>query len=197
VAKSSRKGSSFERDFCRQLSLWASGGANDDWYWRTGGSGARATVRGKKNKRTVNQHGDVAATCTEAQFFLDEFTLELKRGYNRYSLHDLLDKGPRAAKQTYEKWVDQARASARGAGSHYWMIVAKRDQRLPLALFSVAALGSGAGPMSPYDKAYRQATAKIELADGDTLVVLPLDRFFATVNPEIVRCVVNDRRTAS
>jgi hypothetical protein len=77
------------------------------------------------------------------------------------------------------------------------MIVAKRDQRLPLAIFPVAVMGAGTGAGGPYDRAYRNAAAKIDLADGDTLVVVQLENFFALVRPDDVRRCVDARRTAS
>ena len=105
------KGSSFEREICRKLSLWFSNGTAEDWYWRTAGSGARATVRAKSGKTTRGHYGDICATCPEAEPLLKKITFELKRGYNHATLQDLFDRPETAAKQTWQKWIEQARKS--------------------------------------------------------------------------------------
>jgi len=43
------KGSSFEREICTILSKWWTNNERDDVFWRTAGSGARATTRSKNN----------------------------------------------------------------------------------------------------------------------------------------------------
>ena len=45
-AQPHKKGPKFERDFCKRLSLWSSSGMDEDVFWRTPGSGARATTKG-------------------------------------------------------------------------------------------------------------------------------------------------------
>lgn len=52
----SLKGGNFERDYCRNLSNWVSGGLDKDIYWRTSGSGGWATRKGSQM-----QVGDI--TC--------------------------------------------------------------------------------------------------------------------------------------
>lgn len=122
------KGSQFERDTCRQLSLWFSGGLFDDWFWRTDSSGARATSRAKVGKRTIGNYGDIAATCPEGKPLTDFFTLELKRGYNKASPFDLLDRSKTAATQIWEEWIIKARRDARRSGSRSWSLIQRRDR---------------------------------------------------------------------
>ncbi len=56
------KGSNFEREICKLLSLWWTNDKRDDIFWRTSGSGARATTRSKTKQKTFGQYGDVQAT---------------------------------------------------------------------------------------------------------------------------------------
>src|SRR5262245_2386383 len=49
------KGSKFERDLCRQLSLWWSDGKRDDVFWRASQSGGRAKFRGRRGLQTHGQ----------------------------------------------------------------------------------------------------------------------------------------------
>ena len=126
------KGSSFERDFARKLSLWWSDGQADDWFWRVGGSGGRATQRAKSGKGTANGCGDIAAQGGDGQKLLDLFTFELKRGYNSVTIQDLLDK-PEGPNQMQD-FINQAKRSASIAGTPYWILVVKRDRREDLII---------------------------------------------------------------
>lgn len=82
------KGSAFEREVCRRLSLWLSQGERDDLLWRSAMSGGRATVQFRRGKVNVTQSGDVSAvgqgafefcerTFVEAKFYRD---LQIGRG---------------------------------------------------------------------------------------------------------------------
>lgn len=128
-----RKGGKYERQFCRDLSLWWCG--EDDAFWRTSGSGARATTRGKQGKNTAGHCGDVGATDERGAPLMKVLAIELKRGRNKYTVADLLDKRPDAAIQEWEKWVIQAELSAEMAGARYWMLVQRRDQRDEIIFF--------------------------------------------------------------
>jgi hypothetical protein len=122
-----KKGSAFEREFAKKLSLWWSEGKADDWFWRVGGSGGRATNRAKQGKSTSNGCGDIGAQCHEAQRLLNVVTFELKRGYNSTTIQDLLDK-PNGPNQMRD-FIEQAKRSASTAGTPYWILVLKRDKR--------------------------------------------------------------------
>jgi hypothetical protein len=132
TAKSrSAKGSAFERGICTQLSLWWSGGDSDDLFYRTPGSGARATSRAKKAKVTQNQHGDVLATGEEGKTLLSLFQFELKRGYSGFTLQDMLD-GKRSS--PYDEWIDHVKGCSKAANSHSWMLIHRRDKRHAVCL---------------------------------------------------------------
>lgn len=130
----SKKGSPFERWFCREISLWYSQGKDDNLAWRTAGSGGRATNRAKKGLKSNNHYGDIMYTDPCMKPFFDYFTIEMKRGYSRHTLQDLLDPPTRGGIPEYIKWFEQAARSADQAGSVSWMIILKRDQRPPLMI---------------------------------------------------------------
>lgn len=88
MTKGSLKGSEFEREISRMLSLWWSDGLKidpprDDLFWRTHGSGARAKTRARKGLTTEGQYGDVAATNPISKPLTDCCLIELKRGYSK------------------------------------------------------------------------------------------------------------------
>lgn len=85
-----QKGAGFEREVCKQLSLWVSNGTNVDLYWRSAMSGGRATVQ----KGKVRQAGDITAVAPEGHILTDHFYLELKH-YKKLSIDCLIKgKGP-------------------------------------------------------------------------------------------------------
>ena len=75
-----QKGQNFERDICKKLSLWY--GGRKDIFWRTAGSGARATVRMKQDKCTALSAGDIGCIDPIGSQFLEVCLIELKRGYS-------------------------------------------------------------------------------------------------------------------
>lgn len=184
----SGKGSAFEREFCRLLSRWWTGGSRDDCFWRTSNSGGRATVRGRKGQGTAGQYGDIAATDDCGRPLTVFFAFELKRGYPRAVLHDLLDKPAKAARQTYEDWLEQARDSAKLACSRYWLIVHKRDRREPLCLFPKALVDdvwnvqkfSEFDPIATFDLFVR-TVGPLQVA------AMRLDDFLKNLTPDDVR----------
>ncbi len=75
------KGSNFEREISKELSLWASDNQTDAIFWRSEQSGGRATIRAKHGLKTPNSAGDIAFIDPIGKPLLDVFVLELKKGY--------------------------------------------------------------------------------------------------------------------
>jgi hypothetical protein len=74
----SPKGGAFERDVCRRLSLWVSGGTSTDIFWRSAMSGGRATVQLKSGKVNVRQSGDICAIDPLGYPFVEAYFTEVK-----------------------------------------------------------------------------------------------------------------------
>lgn len=125
----SMKGTPFEREICKTLSLWWTDCARDDTFWRTSGSGARATIRSRSKKTTVGGYGDICAIDPIGRPLLDACTFELKRGYGKWSVMDMLDANDSAAVQPFEKFVLQVMQDNTLAGSKWPIIIARRDRR--------------------------------------------------------------------
>lgn len=75
---SKAKGSAFEREVCKKLSLWASNGIRQDLYWRSAMSGGRATIQLNQGKLNQTQIGDISSIDRLGQELTDKFILELK-----------------------------------------------------------------------------------------------------------------------
>lgn len=131
----SKKGPDFERSTAKQLSLWWTQDDPepiDDVFWRTQSSGARATTRAKKGKKTVGQYGDICAVDERGKAFTDVFTVSLKRGYQDINLDSLFHKP--GNKNSYRKFIDEAEETRAQAGSVYYMLIIKPDFRDPVVI---------------------------------------------------------------
>lgn len=180
------KGSAYEREICRQLSLWWTQDLEeprDDLFWRTSNSGGRATARGKKNKTTKGQYGDVCATDPIGQPLIDFFTIEIKRGYNKDTIQDLLDKRPKSAKQRYETWFEKVERDYKASGSKSWMLIVRRDQRIPLVFM----------PLIPRLTLEVEADFYINPSDelgGYHIVCCTLENFLYDVTPQQIKRLI-------
>lgn len=128
----SRKGAAWERSLCRRLSEWWTNGERDDCFWRTSQSGGRATSRAKAGKKADLHCGDICALDEEGAPLLRVISVEAKRGYNKHTIHDLLDKPLRGKPATYTEWFAKAERDRQRAGALYWLLIHMRDRREPL-----------------------------------------------------------------
>lgn len=186
------KGSAFERSVCKELSLWWSKGKNDDLFWRTAGSGARATTRAKSGKKTKAGAGDIFATDPSSKTFTDVFALELKRGYTRETFAELIDKPEKAKKQTYDQWITQATKSKKVGNSLYWMIIHQRNRREAIVVLPYNFVfdnfpnveGKGSSAIVHYIN---------KKGNYRSLFVCPLKDFLKSFTPEMIKDVFNER----
>ena len=191
MSKSS-KGSAFERDFCKQLSLWWSDGERDDIFWRTAGSGARACTRRKTGRSTFGQCGDVQATDPIGQPFIDLFTIELKRGYSKDTFVSLFDALDNAAVQKYEKFITQAVQDHTAANSFFWMLVTKRDRRKALLFIPYYFIKKLISTKSISKKRLRKTTCgrlKTQFKNNvvHSIFIIASDDFFSLVKPKYLK----------
>jgi hypothetical protein len=186
----SKKGSKYERQFSVMLSLWWTNGKNDDCFWRTAGSGGRARRRGAQ-KRTHGQHGDICATHPDGESLTKLLTLELKCGYNRDTIANLLDQVPGAARQEYETWLGKTIEAASQAGTVSWLLVHHRDRRSNIVFFpdelfeALLSLGCFASLPCPF------STFCVKV-DGKVIKIhsMKLSSFFNQVDPADIKRLV-------
>ena len=133
------KGASFERDISRQLSLWWTHEKRDDVFWRSSMSGGRATVRAKKGQKTAYQNGDITATDPISSPLIENVVIELKRGYKKWGVLDLLDSA-KPEKSTLAGFLAQVEEECKNAGVSAFMLICKRDGRKPIVLFPIGML---------------------------------------------------------
>lgn len=190
----SLKGGEYERELCKELSMWWTYNSRDDVFWRTSGSGARAKVRGRQGRATAGQHGDIGATDPIGAPLIDMFTIEIKRGYSEYTLQDILDRPPGGGMQEWERWFAQALESWEQAGSYSWMLITRRDRRVPLVWLPRHVIHDLRAEGAFYDSQPLPYIALKMQVRNDAKVGLPvdavgmgLDAFLAGVSPDIIR----------
>jgi hypothetical protein len=113
---SKAKGSAFEREIAKQLSLWLTQGRREDVLWRSAMSGGRATVAHRKGK-DVRQCGDLCAVGPEGHKFCAKWFIEIKH-IKKLALDQFLIKGT-------------------GPLANFWKIVlreAKKHVRYPMLI---------------------------------------------------------------
>lgn len=150
-----RKGGKFEREIATLLSLWWTNGEHDDRFWRTPNSGGRATLRGQD---TVYAHGDITATHPDGYPLLDVITFELKNGYDKDGVGEILEfnyGGRKNAPKWAEFWVQSGEAASESQSFSH-MLITKRTRRSIMAwmprnlAFALRGLGVPLPPIRFY-----------------------------------------------
>lgn len=111
------KGSAFERQVCKDLSLWLSNGKRTDVLWRSAMSGGRATVSHGK----VRQCGDICAVAPEGHKFCDLWFVECKF-VKRLALDQFIMKGTGPLMSFWRKATQQADKHRKSA-----MLIARQN----------------------------------------------------------------------
>jgi hypothetical protein len=112
--------------------MWWTSGERDDVFWRSSQSGGRATQRRKFGKSTYGSEGDIAAVDPIGTPLLEFTTIELKRGSSIGCAGDLIDMRDSDAIRPFEAAIKQAIEAHKAANSFGWMLICKRDHRIPM-----------------------------------------------------------------
>lgn len=124
------KGATWERQVCRELSLWISGGKQEGIFWRSAMSGGRATIAARKGKRLDAQVGDISCIHPLGMAFADRFMAECKF-YRDLRLDRLIHSGGALA----DFWI-VARAQARPCNK-LPILIAKQNHTPPFVCLTV------------------------------------------------------------
>lgn len=193
MARKSLKGGAYEREVCRQLSLWYSHGKHDDWFWRSSQSGGRATTRAKTGRRTIGHCSDVAATCSEGEALVRVMSPEIKRGYNRSAhMADLLEYTEKQWKNpppgSMADFIKQAAAAAERGGSRYWTLIHRRDKHPAMIYMPHRLFVKFLGDLDSADFGTKRTIHIQPNADFcETILAMLLSDFLEEANPTVVR----------
>jgi len=182
MAGRSSKGSTFERNFSRRLSMWWTGGVHDDWFWRSHGSGGRATQRFARGQETTGYAGDITATHADAYPLLECMSFELKCGYPKVHVADVFDAGPNLKPKWLEFW-QQAKDAAEQNGSLGCALITQRTRRQPMMWISQPIAREMKLLMIPLP-------IRFVLASGENVYGMTVDEWFENVTPEDVLDII-------
>ena len=129
------KGSAFEREIVKKLSLWWTYDQRNDIFWRTSGSGARATVRMKKSECTAFSAGDIGCIDPEGIPLLESCLIEIKRGYNKLDILSPLDKLVAQKTPLLFEWWIKAEKEREQHKRYFTLIIFKRDRKRRCIVF--------------------------------------------------------------
>jgi hypothetical protein len=180
---SKSKGSGFERDCSRMLSLWCTGGKRDDAIWRSASSGALTTV-GKG--RYLAHTGDFAATDGEAAWLFEHVIIEAKRGYNRYSMQDLLDVPEKSQTKNPVWQMVEKFCTACHTQQKWGLLLWKRDRR-ELLIFTRS---DGTDANGLFARVNKISWMMVACPDGTFLYGLPWEQFTANVSGAQIRSLL-------
>lgn len=164
------KGSQFERDICRQLSLWVSQGAHEDVFWRSAMSGGRSTVAAAKGKRLSAQAGDISCVHPAGHLFAERFLAECKFYADLNYVGLLTAKGHLA--QFWSETVAEA-----DLHSKMPFLIAKQNRQPTTICLSIDGLMTLGIP----------ATHSLLIVPAFNLYILDADKFFADTSPPVYR----------
>lgn len=128
------KGAAFEREICVKLSLWVSGGKQEDCFWRSAVSGGRSTVAHAKGKRLAAQAGDISCIHPIGAEFSENYMVECKH----YA--DLNFSGLASGVGHLVQFWEEASAQAQRYAKHP-LLIAKQNRCPTLAC--TTAVGAG------------------------------------------------------
>lgn len=148
------KGSNFEREISKQLSLWFTNGKTELGFYRTAGSGGRATSRRRGNKETNKEDfGDIKADLEECKPLTDLFVIELKTGYatkskskakkhdgkevvkvNNWAIMDEIDS--KQEETQFMKFWKQVCRDAAISDKEPWLIFRRQNKMACIAMYS-------------------------------------------------------------
>jgi hypothetical protein len=189
------KGSDFERQQCRQLSLWWTEGKRDDVFWR---NRTRST---SKSPDASHQLGDIVAVDPIGAPFTALFNVELKRGYSKtkagkkvknipWDLLDLIDGRGNPWGSVLIKFWEQVETDAILSG-RYPLLIFRRDYHQPAVCLAKRCYLS-------WEKYCGFGfSLKIEVEGlhlNDPLVLFSYDEFFTWLTPDAVKARFNEVR---
>ena len=119
------KGSSFEREICKRLSLWWTRGKSDQVFWRNSGFLTRGGTC------VEHQYGDVHSISDEGKWFVSNVNVELKF-YKDLRVLDVIDKPDKRHVTLLDHWC-QCMADAE-ASKREPLLIAKRNFAEPFVV---------------------------------------------------------------
>lgn len=186
--KGAGKGSAFEREISKKLSLWWTEGERDDVFWRTSQSGGRATTRFKSGKSTAGSGGDLTFIDEIGKPLIDYFLIELKRGYTKdIDVLSVIDNGSNKKPPTLLQFWEQAERDRELNNRAKSLVIFKRDKHQICVMSSFALFFDLARYLGFYEGVYVDFVD----VDFDRYRIITLDNFLEYVPPSMIKRLWN------
>jgi len=168
------KGSIFERDIAKILTVWVSGSERPYLFWRSPSSGVLQTISREKE----NTSGDIISLAPEADFLTDVFSIEAKNGYPGA---DFWKHFKNVKHNEIEDFWKQCLRDAEKAGKKGMLIFKKKGKNILLAIdVDVSKILSNIVDI-PKSLILNYKTNLL------TLVFFDMEEFFNKVKPEHIK----------
>lgn len=164
-----KKGGKYERDMSKSLSLWWTEGEDKNVFWRTSGSGAKATVN-HMNEGAVNFnfYGDIGYRDSVGYPLIERVCIECKHYREFYIMDTLKDnKNPSLVEQFWGETINEARQSNR-----WGVLIMKKNYFPDLIMIEEDAFR------------FNHLFDSSERLIYDNGVIVTLDKFFNRVTPD-------------
>lgn len=125
---SKSKGSSFERDICKKLSIYLTNGKDERVMWRTSNSGGTATVqKNMKSKFAKKNAGDICQISERGLYknvdkFFDTYFIECK-AYKYVSIYPPLNK-------IWMDWIEECQRNKSITNKKIFLIVKFNNRKI-------------------------------------------------------------------
>ncbi len=204
MSRGNRKGGVFEREICVVLSEWWSKGKNPDVFWRSQGSGGRDTMRFRKTGKGIEGHdGDISAMHKSGRRLPKLFTVELKRGYGKTCVFDVLDRpkkkknAKQPAQQEWESWIEQIDVKQKRNGTIGWLLIHRRDGRRPFIYYSLGVYEKLFNDIIRIEGQFLHVKVRLffkKSGERKTITVMgtPLHTFLKAVDPDKIKGIYNE-----
>jgi hypothetical protein len=178
------KGSDYEREIAKRISIWFSEGERDDVFWRTSQSGGRATERYKRGSSTQNSDGDLSFIDESGACFIRYYLVEIKRGYNAQL--DILNWIDGKSNPILFDWFTKSKREKRRANRKQVLIIFRRDKKRSV----VAIDGDHFRELQHHFGLLSGSVIKLERNASNIrkqIALIPFDSFFNWYDPAIIK----------
>ncbi|RLC88849.1 MAG: hypothetical protein DRJ03_01010 [Chloroflexi bacterium] len=186
VKKPHQKGGRFEGELCRVFSKWLTYDKRDDVFYKTSGSGGRATQRQKLQKQTAFSAGDMSFNDPIGKPFIEYFLVEIKRGYNTNVIfNSLIDKDHSKTKTPLIiDWFKKANQERSQNNRKAVMLLMRRDYARTLVVLKYQEYKKFQSSFNNRYKLSNYAILNLQKEYRLTLIAIPLDTFLRWFKPK-------------
>lgn len=173
IMSNKSKGSAFEREICKRLTIWLIGKDKPIQFWRSAASGGLATL----NSKNITVTGDIQALTPEAMKIAKYISFEAKTGYKDATFDNFFKDNKSDILRSF--WI-QCVSSARKSDKFAVLIFRKKGCQV--------IIGIDENMFKKFSK-YLKLMPKLEICyeskyELPKMVIFDFEKFLETIKPE-------------